>query len=160
MTNLVILGGGNSGDVIQNLNRAEEFISQRIGQIIDSSERLITEPWGFEGRLNFINQAWVVATTLPATEAMEQLLEIEALIGRDRKREYIEKMTGGQRYADRVIDLDILIYGEQVVVTPHLQIPHPRLLERDFALIPMSQALKCDVESCKLLVRKIVENEI
>ena len=81
-------------------------------------------------------------------------------MGRDRKAEYCAKVLNRQSYADRMIDLDILLYGEAVVVTPHLQIPHPRLLERDFAMLPMCDALGISSDKGAELVRKIIEDEI
>ena len=156
----VILGGGNIGDAQSRLLRAEELIGQRIGCITSRSEWHTTEPWGFESSDNFTNVAWVVESALPATEILEELLAIEVELGRNRKAEYIAKVTGAQSYASRMIDLDILLYGNQVTVTPHLQVPHPRLLERDFAMVPMCQALGITVDEGRELVLKIVNNEI
>ena len=156
----VILGGGNIGDTKSRLLRAEEAISQRIGIITSRSEWHITEPWGFECNESFTNVAWVVESERSATEILEELLTIEFEQGRDRRAEYIAKVTGHQSYASRMIDLDILLYSNQVTVTPHLQVPHPRLLERDFAMVPMCQALGITVEEGRELVLKIVNNEI
>ena len=156
----VILGGGNIGDTKSRLLRAEEAIGQRIGVITSRSEWHITEPWGFECNESFTNVAWVVESERSATEILEELLTIEVEQGRDRRAEYIAKVTGHQSYASRMIDLDILLYGNQVTATPHLQVPHPRLLERDFAMVPMCQALGITVEEGRELVLKIVNNEI
>lgn len=160
MTDVVILGGGNIGDVKCRLDAAEALIAERIGRVSSRSEWYTTEPWGFESSADFTNRAWVVSTALEATEVLEHLLAIEVELGRNRKAEYCSKVLGRQSYADRMVDLDILLYGESVVVTPHLQIPHPRLLERDFAMIPMCDALGIDREEGVKLVRKIVEDEI
>ena len=156
----VILGGGNIGDAQSRLLRAEELIGQRIGCITSRSEWHTTEPWGFESNDNFTNVAWVVESALPAKEILEELLAIEVELGRNRKAEYIAKVTGAQSYASRMIDLDILLYGSELVVTPHLQIPHPMLLERDFALQPMAEAMGISVEQAVELVTKIVKDEI
>jgi 2-amino-4-hydroxy-6-hydroxymethyldihydropteridine diphosphokinase len=93
-------------------------------------------------------------------EAMEALLQIEAELGRNRKQEYRSKVLQRQSYANRVVDLDILLYGEHLVVTAHLQVPHPMLLERDFALQPMAEAMGISVEQAVELVTKIVKDEI
>lgn len=160
MTSVVVLGGGNIGDVEGRLSAAEALIAERIGEVTSRSKWYTTEPWGFESSAHFTNRAWVVATELAATEVLEHLLAIEAELGRDRKAEYCAKVLNRQSYADRMIDLDILLYGEAVVVTPHLQVPHPRLLERDFAMLPMCDALGISSDEGAELVRKIVEDEI
>ena len=135
----VILGGGNIGDAQLRLERAEELIAERIGVVTARSEWHKTEPWGFECSESFTNIAWVVETALSATEMLESLL---------------------QNYASRVIDLDILLYGDTVTVTPHLQVPHPKLLERDFAMVPMCQALGVTVEQGRERVMKIIEHNL
>lgn len=156
----VILGGGNIGDAQLRLERAEELIAERIGVVTARSEWHKTEPWGFECSESFTNIAWVVETALSATEMLESLLQIEVELGRDRKAEYLAKVTGGQNYASRVIDLDILLYGDTVTVTPHLQVPHPKLLERDFAMVPMCQALGVTVKQGRERVMKIIEHNL
>ena len=157
---VVILGGGNMGDMEATLQRAEELIAQQIGAVSARSEVLKSEAWGFECSHPFSNRAWMATTELEPMEVMERLLAIEAQLGRDRKAEYREKVLGGQNYAARVIDLDILLYGQQVVVTPHLQIPHPMLLKRDFAIAPLCQVLGIDSDSCVELISNIVRDEI
>ena len=160
MVDCVILGGGNIGDAKGRLCKAEQAISARIGAVVSRSEWYTTEAWGFESGCSFTNVAWVVRTALSATEVLETLLDIEAYLGRDRKREYVDKVLLRQSYADRVLDLDILLYGEAVVVTPHLQVPHPRLLEREFALVPMCDALGISTDQGREMVVNIVKNEI
>ena len=144
-TDVVILGGGNVGDVVARLDSAESLIAERIGEVISRSDWHTTEPWGFESERSFTNRAYRVRTTLTAIEVLEILLNIEAELGRNRTEEYRNKVLCHQSYANRAIDLDILLYGNEVVVTPHLQVPHPHLLERDFALVPMCQALDIEI---------------
>ena len=160
MVDCVILGGGNIGDAKSRLCRAEQAIAARIGAVVSRSKWYTTEAWGFESGSSFTNIAWVVRTALSATEVLEALLAIEVEMGRDRKREYLDKALSRQSYADRMIDLDILLYGDKVVVTPHLQVPHPRLLEREFALLPMCDALGIGAEEGREMVVNIVKNEI
>lgn len=160
MRSVVVLGGGNVGDVTQTLDHAERLIAEQIGEIISRSTDHTTEAWGFESSSLFTNRAWVVQTTKEPMEVMDSLLDIEVQCGRDRKGEYRSKVLGGESYANRVVDLDILLYGSELVVTPHLQIPHPMLLERDFALQPMAEAMGISVEQAVELVTKIVKDEI
>ena len=160
MVDCVILGGGNIGDVQSRLCDAESLIAERIGEVVSRSKWYTTEAWGFESNDSFTNVAWVVRTDLAAAEVLEHLLEIEVLLGRNRRQEYCDKVLSRQSYANRLIDLDILLYGSEVVVSPHLQIPHPRLLERDFALVPMCDAMGIGVDEGKEFVINIVKNEI
>ena len=160
MERVVILGGGNVGSVVSTLDAAERLISERIGAVVSRSTDYTTEAWGFSSDSAFTNRAWVVSTALEPMEVMETLLQIESELGRNRKQEYRSKVLQRQSYANRVVDLDILLYGEHLVVTAHLQVPHPMLLERDFALQPMCSALGITVEQGVELVTKIVEDEI
>ena len=112
----VILGGGNIGDAKSRLCRAEQAIAARIGAVVSRSEWYTTEAWGFESGSSFTNIAWVVRTALSATEVLEALLAIEVEMGRDRKREYLDKALSRQSYADRMIDLDILLYITQILL--------------------------------------------
>ena len=160
MRSVVVLGGGNVGAVSQTLDRAERLITEHIGAIASRSTDHTTEAWGFSSANAFTNRAWVVKTTLEPMEVMDTLLCIEAKCGRDRKGEYRNKVLGGESYANRIVDLDILLYDSEVVVTPHLQIPHPMLLERDFALQPMAEAMGISTEQAVELVTKIVKDEI
>jgi 2-amino-4-hydroxy-6-hydroxymethyldihydropteridine diphosphokinase len=159
MIEAVILGGGNCGDTRAILDRAEQLMAQRAGEVISRSEWHTTEPWGFECSDSFTNRAYTLRTALSAEELIEVLLSIEAELGRNRRLEYHTKVLGGQEYAARVIDLDILLFGREVVVTPHLQIPHPLLLKRDFALAPMCQAMGITVEEGVELVKNIILND-
>ena len=67
MTSVVVLGGGNIGDVEGRLSAAEALIAERIGEVTSRSEWYTTEPWGFESSAHFTNRAWVIATELDAT---------------------------------------------------------------------------------------------
>lgn len=157
MTQTVILAGGNLLESKSAIERAEKLISEGIGRIISASAWHTTEPWGFECDRAFTNRAYLVATHLSATEVLERLLEIEVSVGRNREAEYREKVLRGENYASRVIDLDILLYGDRVTVTPHLQVPHPRLMERDFALIPMCEVLGIESSQGRDYVKQIIE---
>lgn len=138
---VVILGGGNVGDVEARLQQAEQLLQQRVGNVCRSSDPMRTLAWGFEAEEPFTNRAFVIETTLSAEQVLEHLLTIERELGRNREEEYREKMLRGEAYASRMIDLDILLYGEERIVTPHLQVPHPRVLQREFALAPLEQVM-------------------
>lgn len=87
-----------------------------------------TAPWGSVAQPDFINAVAQLDTALAPTELMQALLDIERAAGRVR---------GAERYGPRVLDLDLLVYGDQRIETPELAVPHPRLAERAFVLLPL-----------------------
>ena len=144
------------GNVEERLLAAERLINERVGRIAGRTQPIRTEAWGFEGE-PFTNCAFAVETDLEAEALIETLLTIEKELGRDRRAEYREKMLRGEEYASRMIDLDVLLLGEECVVTPHIQIPHPKLLVRDFALEPLAEVMGLRKEEARELICKIVE---
>ena len=90
-----------------------------------------TEPVGFVDQPRFLNGAVIVETTLSPRKLLDRLLAIERRLGRVRGQ--------GPRFGPRTIDLDLLLYGDEVVDEPGLQVPHPRLHERRFALEPLAE---------------------
>lgn len=141
MTEAVILGGGNIGDVAQRLAEAERLLGERAGEVVAHSSLHRSEAWGFRSQNDFLNRAFVVRTTLTAEELLDALQAIERELGRDREQEYREKLRSGEPYASRKIDLDILLYGDAHISDDRLQVPHPRIMQRDFALIPLCEVL-------------------
>ncbi|MFI3319573.1 MAG: 2-amino-4-hydroxy-6-hydroxymethyldihydropteridine diphosphokinase [Rikenellaceae bacterium] len=139
MRRCVILLGGNVGDTRGRFAEARELIESKIGEIVDCSTEHSTEAWGFESQTRFWNQAVAVESDLTAEDLLSATQSIEQEIGRDRERESLEKLSTQQRYASRVIDIDIITYGEEVVDLPQLQIPHPLMSERAFVLEPMAE---------------------
>lgn len=135
----VILGGGNMGDVASRLEAAERLISERIGTVTSHSAMHRSRAWGFEAD-DFTNRAFVVRTAMPAEGILDALQQIERELGRDRDAERREKSRSGQAYASRGIDLDILMVGDERIDTERLRVPHPRMLQREFAMVPASEA--------------------
>src|SRR5439155_17765872 len=90
-----------------------------------------TEPVGYLDQPNFLNGAAQLETELRPRELLERLLAIEARLGRVRGE--------GPRFGPRMIDLDLLLYGDQTLDEPGLTVPHPRLAERRFALQPLAE---------------------
>ena len=97
-------------------------------KVLRSSEIYQTSPWGLEDQLDFLNCVIEVGTQLPPAGLLERAKAVEEALGRQP----------GLRYGPRLIDVDILLYGSVVVEQPDLQIPHPRLHLRAFALIPLA----------------------
>ena len=126
---VVYLGlGSNLGDRQEKLDMALEFLSQRLGQLRISSV-YDTEPIGNTNQPRFLNMVCQARTGLDPAELLTLFKGIELKMGR----------APHKPNASRPIDIDILIYGDQVVETPELVIPHPRLTERAFVLVPLAE---------------------
>ncbi len=124
--------GTNLGDKRQNLLAAIALIERRIGRVLRRSSFIETEPWGFDSLNTFLNAVVVVDTEITPLELLHITQSIERDLGRTHK-------TVGGQYHDRIIDIDILLYGNLKVDTPELTIPHPRISERQFVLQPLSE---------------------
>ena len=96
------------------------------------SSLISTEPWGFESDHRFVNACVLCETTLTPRQVLRATQKIERELGRTHK-----SVNG--HYADRLIDIDILLYDDLRVDEPDLQIPHPLMLERDFVMIPLGE---------------------
>lgn len=124
--------GTNLGDKEQNLRSAINEITRRIGAVKAQSAFIETEPWGFDSDNTFLNAAVRCETEMSPLDLLHTTQEIERDMGRMKK-----SMNGV--YADRVIDIDILLYDDIHLVTPELTIPHPLMHERDFVMIPLKE---------------------
>ena len=120
------------GDKTSLFDQACLFINNRCGHIVALSSAYESEPWGFKADEWFLNRVIVVETELDPETLMQQLLDIETELGRVRHPE-----TEG--YTSRTADLDILYFGNRIVLTDNLTIPHPRLHLRRFTLLPMCE---------------------
>ena len=141
MTNhQVYLGlGSNLGDCRKNLERAIRLIDDRVGEVIRQSSFIETEPWGFESEHRFVNAVVLCETTKTPREVLLLTQQIERDMGR-RKVNGAGLMVNGQRiYADRPIDIDILLYDDVTIDEPDLKIPHPLMHQRDFVMIPLEE---------------------
>lgn len=126
MATVYIALGSNLGDREKNINLALEKLGQ-IGIIRRVSSLYETEPVGYKDQPWFINLVCELETELPPQELLQSLKAIEKKMGRDP----------GPRFGPRPMDIDILLYDNLVLDTPELTIPHPRLAERAFVLIPL-----------------------
>jgi 2-amino-4-hydroxy-6-hydroxymethyldihydropteridine diphosphokinase len=129
MNRAYLLIGGNVGNREKNFATANAYIEQYCGPVIQSSSLYETAAWGKTDQPSFLNQALEVETTLDAEHLMKKLLEIEKFMGRERK----------EKYGPRVIDIDILLFNHDRYDLPFLQIPHPELQNRRFALTPLAE---------------------
>ncbi len=139
MTRAILLAGGNVGDTAAVLERAEALLAERVGIVTLRSSRYTTEAWGFEATQPFVNQLFAVDTELDPEPLLDTLQGIEAELGRDRAVEAEWKAQSGARYTSRTLDLDILFYGDRMIRTARLTVPHPLIGERTFALEPLCE---------------------
>lgn len=142
MARVALLLGGNRGDVKRTLQQAQQLINTRIGAVMRCSNRYESKPWGFDDATPFFNQAMEVSTDLAPLEVLDIVQQIEQELGRDRAAEAAERAASGARYASRVIDIDIIFYGAEVIENERLTIPHPLLAEREFALVPLNEIMR------------------
>ncbi|MBE9511000.1 MAG: 2-amino-4-hydroxy-6-hydroxymethyldihydropteridine diphosphokinase [Bacteroidetes bacterium] len=126
--NYYLLLGGNLGDRSYYFSSAISLIRERIGVITSVSSLYETEPWGFEHENWFLNQALIVKSVLAPEEVLREIHNIERKLGRKRDN---------SRYNGRIIDIDILFVDEEIFYSNNLVIPHPRLHQRKFALLPL-----------------------
>ena len=145
MARVFLLTGGNAGEVKRTLQRAQQLINEQIGPVLHCSHRYESDPWGFGAAGTavevppFYNQALEISTDLAPEAVLDAVQEIERQLGRNRAAEAIEKASTGARYASRPIDIDILLYGDEQIVTERLTVPHPQLHERKFVLVPLCE---------------------
>lgn len=124
--------GTNLGDKEQNIEAAIEQIKFRIGEIIALSSLYETQPVGFDSENSFLNAACHVSTKLLPLEVLQYIQEIEQELGRKSK-------SVNEIYSDRIIDIDLLLFDNEIIEYPHLIVPHPHLHERDFVLRPLAE---------------------
>lgn len=142
MARVVLLAGGNAGDVKSRLQRAQKLVNERVGAVLRCSHRYESEPWGFAAAGRFSNQAMELSTDLAPEEVLDAVQAIEAELGRDRAAEQREKARSGATYVSRPIDIDILFYDDLVLASERLTLPHPLLAEREFALVPLCEIMR------------------
>ena len=131
--NQVILGiGGNLGKRELFLAHTRSHVAERIGHIVASSSIYETDAWGMDNAPAFLNQVIMVETDQSPEDILRRIREIERMLGRKR----IEGKTG---YSSRTADIDILFYNDEVIHTPHLEVPHPGIADRRFVLIPLNE---------------------
>lgn len=136
MDSVVVGFGGNIGDdaaIVERFRRAREAFAV-IGSV-RSASLYRSAPIG-PAQPAFLNTAIAWKFDGVPAELIATVLEIERLLGRDRR--------GEARWGPRVIDLDVLVWGERVIRTPELEVPHPRLVERRFAVLPLIDLLGDD----------------
>lgn len=131
MNIVYLLLGSNLDDRSAMLQRARHEISSGIGSITLESSIYESESWGFRSEQHFLNQVIRIDTHYAPLVILDKILKIETEMGRKRD---INK-----RYASRTIDIDILFFNDEIIVENNLTIPHPKIPERMFTLMPLSE---------------------
>jgi 2-amino-4-hydroxy-6-hydroxymethyldihydropteridine diphosphokinase len=145
--------GSNLGQPAENIRTALAAIRD-FATVIAVSSFYKTKPWGITNQPHFINAVASIETNLSAEDLLHHLLNIERKMGRERV----------ERWGPRLIDLDILTFGESKIDTPDLTIPHPHMFERAFVLVPLAEIDSSFASAVSLLlanevagVEKLVE---
>ena len=142
MARVTLLLGGNEGDVKRTLQAAQQLVNARVGAVLRCSHRYEIEPWGFASAARFSNQALEITTDLSPLEVLDAVQRIECDLWRNRAAEAVEKASTGAAYTSRPIDIDIIFYDDEVIREERLTVPHPRLAEREFALVPLCEIMR------------------
>lgn len=129
MNQAYLLTGGNMGDRRENLSKAFDYINEECGLVINASSIYETAAWGKNDQPSFLNQVVKIETALTPLQLLKTILAIEKKIGRVRL----------EKYGPRIIDIDILLFNDEVHQLPALKIPHPQLPNRRFVLVPLAE---------------------
>ena len=153
MHKVVLLIGGNQGNRQSLIEQATELIRERIGSVVALSRVYETEPWGdFEDQPQaFLNRALLVDTPLTSLEVLHVALVIEAALGRLRTPKDLKDLKDfkdpkdfkvpPRLYHSRPMDIDLIFYDDEVMNTPELTLPHPRMHLRRFVLEPLAEIM-------------------
>lgn len=129
MNKLYLLTGSNMGDSSLQLEKAAASIEKEIGHITRQSGIYQTAAWGLTSQPDFLNQVLIVETGITARETMKKILSIEKKMGRVRT----------VKNAPRIIDIDILYFGKEIIHEKDLVVPHPAISQRRFVLVPLNE---------------------
>jgi len=123
--------GGNLNNTPEKFERLFLLLQGRVGEIVQKSSYYQSDAWGFESEHLFINIALCLQTELSPFELLKETQSIEKELGRT------EKTT--TTYQDRTMDIDIIFYAQEIIKTPDLEIPHPKMHLREFVLAPLNE---------------------
>ena len=129
MIDVYLLLGGNLGDRQKYLRQAIDLIEKEIAHIRAKSSIYETAAWGKTDEPDYLNQVILLKTDLPALVLLEKILRIERTMGRKRE----------EKWGSRIIDIDILFYGDAIINEANLMVPHPQLHNRMFTLAPLAE---------------------
>jgi 2-amino-4-hydroxy-6-hydroxymethyldihydropteridine diphosphokinase len=140
--------GGNVGDVRGTLDHAvDRLCDRRDIKVTARSSDYVTPPWGVEDQPPFVNMCIAVETSLSPQALLARMQEIERAFGRDRAQE--------RRWGPRTLDIDLIAYDDIALDEPGLTLPHPRMFERAFVLVPLA-----DIAPNRVIAGKRVRDEL
>jgi 2-amino-4-hydroxy-6-hydroxymethyldihydropteridine diphosphokinase len=129
MIDVFLLLGSNMGDRQAYLQQAIKYIETDIATVANRSSVYETQSWGKTDEPDYLNQVIYLKTAMPAHDILENILHIEQMMGRRRE----------VKWGSRIIDIDILFYGQAITDDETLTIPHPEMHKRLFTLVPLSE---------------------
>ncbi len=127
--NIFLLLGSNQGDAAQNVAAARAGITRSVGVIIRQSSLYKSAAWGLLEQPDFCNQVIEITSALDPENLLDAVMGVERKLGRVRR----------ERWGPRIIDIDVLLYGREVIDTDRLKVPHPSIPERRFTLEPLAE---------------------
>lgn len=134
MLRQIVLGlGGNLGDVQNSIREANAIIEQQLSVEVLSSGFYETQPWGNIQQPNFINSVSVFHSNNALSKIFGLIQSIEKQFGREREKE--------QKWGARNLDIDVLFFGNTVINTKKIEIPHPHIINRNFVLVPLAEIM-------------------
>ena len=137
MTHKLYLGlGSNLGNREENIRRALALIDERVGSVYRVSSLIETDPVGFSSNHRFINLVCLVHTMMSPMSCLRETQKIEQELGRTQKSTCTDRTL---QHFDRTIDIDLLTYDDITMDTPELTLPHPRMKDRDFVMLPLEE---------------------
>ncbi|PHI21757.1 2-amino-4-hydroxy-6-hydroxymethyldihydropteridine diphosphokinase [Lewinellaceae bacterium SD302] len=151
MSQLIIGLGSNQGDRSRKLSLARGLCRQFYGPLLRVSPIYQTAAWGVEEQPDFLNQVIILETELRPQTCLTTAMAIENLMGRVRR----------QHWGPRVIDVDLLYYDDQIIDSPDLVLPHPRIQERNFVLLPLADIAGelVDPKGAKTINQLLIESK-
>lgn len=129
MNTTYLLLGSNEGNKLQWLQQAEDLLQQNCGVIHKRSSFYETAAWGLENQPDFLNRVILIETALAPTDLLNRVQGIEKQLGRQRD----------VKWGQRTLDIDILLYNDEIIQLPELVVPHPYMAERRFTLAPLCE---------------------
>jgi 2-amino-4-hydroxy-6-hydroxymethyldihydropteridine diphosphokinase len=129
--------GSNQGDRAGNLERASEILVRRTGILVSRSGMYVSPPWGYQGNGDYFNCCLAIQTGMDPLPLLKEALLVERELGRERGS--VGSGDRKERYSDRIIDIDLLLLDALIMKHPDLTLPHPRMTERKFVLVPLEE---------------------
>lgn len=129
MQQIILIIGGNIGDRFNLIMQAKQLLEENIGRIGLISSLYETEAWGTASQGNYLNQVLIIESELAAVQVLNLALQIEKVLGRQRD----------VKWGNRTMDIDLLYYGNQIIDSSKLSVPHPYLHLRRFVLVPLAE---------------------